>query len=422
VTTLWDTTGTAVVKALAAERRSGGAVMSGLALTLVVVVDEKDVHEAEAAATTAASLHPCRLLIVIRRQVEAPIPRLDAEVLVGGRLGPGEAVVMRMYGRLSLHAESVVLPLLAADAPVVTWWYGAPPDRIAHDPLGVFADRRVTDIRRSENPADGLRLRAEDYVPGDTDLAWTRTTPWRAELASAFDTVRSAPKAATVTGKQDDPAALLLAGWMSSRFGCEVPVEQAGGRAAGAGGIGVSEIRIELVDGNTVTLSRKDATSVLLQRSEQPDSTVALPERQLGDLLAEELRRLDADQPYAESLGVAAGVPGLAARPDEPRTLIWVDPMASSAAPVAAQSSVASPAAVAAKSPGPAAGSSPGSAGGSSPGSAGSGSAGGSAGTAGPDEAAHPAVGGEAGPAPEAKPAAETDDEAGPAGGPEPLA
>ena len=39
---LWDTTGTEVVKALAAERRTGGAVMSsGLALTLVVVVDEQ---------------------------------------------------------------------------------------------------------------------------------------------------------------------------------------------------------------------------------------------------------------------------------------------------------------------------------------------------------------------------------------------
>ena len=57
------------------------------------------------------------------------MPRLDAEVLIGGRLGPGEAVVMRMYGRLALHAESVVLPLLAADAPVVTWWHGRPPER-----------------------------------------------------------------------------------------------------------------------------------------------------------------------------------------------------------------------------------------------------------------------------------------------------
>src|ERR1700712_3839421 len=104
MTTLWDTTGTEVVKALAAERRSGGAVMSGLALTLVVIVDEKDVHEAETAATTAASRHPCRLLIVIRRQVEAPVPRLDAEVLVGGRLGPGEAAGIRVDGRASLRS------------------------------------------------------------------------------------------------------------------------------------------------------------------------------------------------------------------------------------------------------------------------------------------------------------------------------
>ena len=347
MTTLWDTTGTAVVKALAAERRSGGAVMSGLALTLVVVVDEKDVHEAEAAATTAASVHPCRLLIVIRRQVEAPVPRLDAEVLVGGRLGPGEAAVMRMYGRLSLHAESVVLPLLAPDAPVVTWWFGPPPDQIAHDPLGVFADRRVTDILRAPEPAAALRQRAEDFAPGDTDLAWTRTTPWRAELASAFDTVRSPVKAASVTGRQDDPATLLLAGWLSSRFGVEVPVTQAGGRAPGVGGIGVSEVSVSLVDGGEVSLVRRDAASVVLHRTDQPDSDVALPERGLGELLAEELRRLDADQPYAEALGVAAGVPGLADRPDEPRTLIWVDPMAQSGPPVAAKSSAASPSSVA---------------------------------------------------------------------------
>ena len=58
MTTLWDTTGTAVVAALAAERRTGGAVTSGLALTLVVVVDETDVAEAESAATVAASNAP----------------------------------------------------------------------------------------------------------------------------------------------------------------------------------------------------------------------------------------------------------------------------------------------------------------------------------------------------------------------------
>src|SRR3712207_592220 len=189
MTTLWDTTGSAVVKELAAQRRTGGAVLSGVALTLVVVADESRVSDAEEAATHAAESHPCRILVVVRRQVDAPAPRLDAEVLIGGRLGPGEAVVMRMYGRLGLHAESVVLPLLAADAPVVTWWHEQPPARIATDALGVIANRRVTDAAMAEDPVEALRVRAHDYAPGDTDLAWTRSTPWRATLASTLDSV-----------------------------------------------------------------------------------------------------------------------------------------------------------------------------------------------------------------------------------------
>jgi glucose-6-phosphate dehydrogenase assembly protein OpcA len=121
MTTLWDTTGTAVVKALAAERRTGGGVTSGLALTLVVVMEEKDASDVEAAVSVAASKHPMRVIMVLRHNVEAPVPRLDAEVSIGGRYGPGETVILRMYGRLALHAESVTLPLLAPDAPVVAW-------------------------------------------------------------------------------------------------------------------------------------------------------------------------------------------------------------------------------------------------------------------------------------------------------------
>ena len=120
---LWDTTGREVIKALGAERRSAGGVTSGLALTLVAVADEKRVKEAEAAATIAAAAHPCRILIVVRSDVTRDVNRLDAEIVVGGRLGPCEAVVMRMFGRLALHAESVVIPLLAPDVPVVTWWH-----------------------------------------------------------------------------------------------------------------------------------------------------------------------------------------------------------------------------------------------------------------------------------------------------------
>lgn len=317
MTTLWDTTGSAVVQALAAERRTGGAVTSGLALTLVVVVDERDVAEAEAAATVAASKHPMRMLLVIRRQIDAPVPRLDAEVLLGGRLGPGEAVEMRMYGRLALHAESVTLPLLAPDAPVVTWWYGAPPERIAYDPLGVFAERRITDAVCAEDSVATLRERAVDYAPGDTDLSWTRITPWRATLAAAFDTADAAAISATVRGDQTAPSVLLMAGWLSSRLGFHVPVEHCKG-----GDVAAVEVGFEV---GTTFEALRDGSRMVLRRPTQADTISPFPKRALGDLLAEELRRLEADQTYGAALGAVNDVRGLNARPST-RVHIWNDP------------------------------------------------------------------------------------------------
>lgn len=317
MTTLWDTTGSEVVKALAAERRSAGAVTSGLALTLVVVVDEKRVHEAEEAAAVAAAMHPLRLLIVIRRQLEVD-SRLDAEVQAGGRLGPGEAVVMRMYGRLSLHAESVVLPLLAPDAPVVTWWHGDPPHRIAHDALGVLAGRRITDCARAADPLAALRIRAEDYAPGDTDLTWTRITGWRGLLASAFDSVNGRARNGTVAAERNNASAALLAGWLSARLGVPVDVTESNGP-------GITEVRIPLDDGSHVWLERGDGRTAIVHRQGMLDLSLPLPRRDLGDLLAEELHRLDPDQPYAAALGAATGQQGLDFR-DPERVHEWFDP------------------------------------------------------------------------------------------------
>src|SRR3954453_16576223 len=244
-TTLWDTTGTDVVHALIAERRNSGADASGLALSLIVVVDEKDVATAEQAATVAAAAHPCRLLIVVRRKLEAD-DRLDAEISVGGRLGPTEAVILRMHGRLTLHAESVVLPLLAPDAPVVTWWFGPPPDQIAYDPLGVLAQRRITDCAAAADALAALRTRAADFAPGDTDLAWTRTTQWRSLLASAFDAAPNGerPQATGVRleAENGNPSAALLAGWLGKRLDIEVELTTSRGP-------GITEVNASLGDG-----------------------------------------------------------------------------------------------------------------------------------------------------------------------------
>ncbi len=328
MTTLWDTTGSAVVKELAAQRRTGGAVLSGVALTLVVVADESRVTAAAEAATHAAEAHPCRLLVVVRRQIDAPAPRLDAEVLIGGRLGPGEAVVMRMYGRLGLHAESVVLPLLAADAPVVAWWHAAPPDRLATDALAVFAHRRITDSAIAPDPLAALKTRAQDFSPGDTDLAWTRSTGWRSILASTLDAVagrRGEPvvlRGARIEGNSASPTAQLLAGWMSSRCGCSVSVED-GERTPNSSG--VDAVTLQLDQDEEVQIHADRRGGAVITQPYRPDATVALPERVLGDLLSEELRRLDRDEPYSEALEAATDVTGLSARSPE-REHVWFDP------------------------------------------------------------------------------------------------
>ncbi|GAA4600164.1 glucose-6-phosphate dehydrogenase assembly protein OpcA [Actinoplanes octamycinicus] len=314
---LWDTTGNEVVKALAAERRSAGGVASGLALTLIAVVEEKKVREAEAAATIAAAAHPCRVLIVVRSDLDGR-SRLDAEIVVGGRLGPAEAVVMRMYGRLALHAESVVIPLLAPDVPVVSWWHEEPPESIANDFLGVVADRRITDSAQAPDPVAALRQRAADYAPGDTDLTWTRITLWRTLVAGAFDTTEAKVIGARIVAPEKDPTAWLMLGWLKSRLGVE-PVLEHTDRAPR-----MHSVELQCENGDCVRVTREEGTA-LFSRTGQEDRYMPLPKRPVGDELAEELRRLDADQIYAEALGAMAGLSGLDHRPSM-RVHVWKDP------------------------------------------------------------------------------------------------
>jgi glucose-6-phosphate dehydrogenase assembly protein OpcA len=243
---------------------------------------------------------------------------LDAEIVVGGRLGPCEAVVLRMHGRLSHHAESVVIPLLAPDVPVVTWWHGVPPVRIAYDPLGVVADRRITDTAQDPDPLGALRQRAEDYAPGDTDLAWTRATPWRSLIASALDTNSASVVSAAVRAQPTDPTAALLRGWLKSRLGIEPE--------ARADGLLVQGVMLRLSTGDSVAIQRDDGVAIL-SRTGLPERTMPLPRRQLGDQLAEELRHLDPDQPYSAALAAATGQTGLDQR-EKTRVHVWHDPTA----------------------------------------------------------------------------------------------
>jgi glucose-6-phosphate dehydrogenase assembly protein OpcA len=225
---------------------------------------------------------------------------------------------MRMYGRLALHAESVVMPLLAPDVPVVTWWHEEPPHQIANDFLGVVADRRITDCALAPDPVAALRQRAADYAPGDTDLTWTRITLWRTLVAGAFDTTEERVTGATIVAPPSDPTAALMKGWLQSRLGI-VPEWEPTDRSPR-----MHSVQLQCANGDCVTVTREENTA-LFSRTGQEDRYMPLPKRPVGDELAEELRRLDADQIYAEALGAMAGQTGLDKRAPM-RVHVWKDP------------------------------------------------------------------------------------------------
>jgi glucose-6-phosphate dehydrogenase assembly protein OpcA len=300
---LTDTTSSRINAGLIQARRAIGTPAVGMVLTLVIVTDEGSAYDALKAATEASKEHPSRILVVIKRPGRSPrdraLARLDAEVLVGSEAGTGETVVLRLHGELAQHAESVVLPLLLPDAPVVVWWPEQGPDDLASDPLGRLGQRRISDAAASEDPVRALGLRAETYAPGDTDLAWTRVTPWRSMLAAALDQKHSTISGAVVEGEAYNPSVELLALWLADRLG--VPVER-----KVSGGPGITAVHLTSTDGE-ICLDRPDGALAELAMPGQPDRHVALKRRETSELIAEELRRLDPDDIYRATVqfGVA---------------------------------------------------------------------------------------------------------------------
>ncbi|MEU5085732.1 glucose-6-phosphate dehydrogenase assembly protein OpcA [Streptomyces sp. NPDC021356] len=297
-TDLTDTTAGKINKALVQGRRAIGTPAVGMVLTLVIVTDEENAYDALKAAGDASREHPSRTLVVIRRVSrtlrDRTSSRLDAEVRLGAEAGTGETVVLRLYGEVCDHAQSVVLPLLLPDAPVVVWWPVNGPLAPAEDPLGALGQRRVTDAYACEEPVRELAARAEAYTPGDTDLAWTRITPWRSMLAAALDQVTCEVRSVEVEGEEFNPSCELLAMWLADRL--DVPVK----RSLSAGP-GLTAVRMDTSCG-PVKLDRADGRLATLSVQGQPERAVALKRRETAELIAEELRRLDPDDTYASAL------------------------------------------------------------------------------------------------------------------------
>ena len=290
---LIDTNSSQIAAELVRARMRAGSPAMGMVMTLVIVVPEDHAEAAMDAARQASKEHPARVLGVILGDGRGAA-QVNAQVGTGAGW-TGETALIRLKGEVVKHAESVVLPLLLPDSPVAIWWPADAPDDPANDPLGALAQRRITDAASTtRGKMKAMETQCASYAPGNTDLAWTRITPWRALLAAALDQYQVKVTGASVAAERISPSADLLATWLGDRL--RVDVER-----TNSSGPGITEVVLETRAG-PISLERGDGKLATYSSPESPDRPVALKRRDVPELLAEELRRLDEDEVYAATV------------------------------------------------------------------------------------------------------------------------
>lgn len=292
IVTLPDTTASAVSREVLRTRQKAGATTQGRVFTLVVVTGPEDAAEALAASKLAATVHPSRILLLID---ESSKPSgLDAELRFSEGSASSETLVLRLRGEVAAHPASVVTALLLPDSPVVVWWPTTSPLSPVDDAVGSLADRRITDALGDSDPVRALRIRAGHHHPGDTDLTWTRLTQWRALLAAALDQFPHRVTTAVVEAAADNASADLMVAWLASRLDLTVQRESSQGP-------GITRVVLH-TEAGIIRVTRTDARHARFEVPGQPDREVALPRRVLSELVTEELRRMDPDEVFEETL------------------------------------------------------------------------------------------------------------------------
>jgi len=296
IITIPDTNATGIHMALVKARHNIG-VASSMVFTMIVIADLKHYKRALEACRDAGREHPSRIILVTNGQARAD--RVDAEIRLGEEV-PGEIISLRFHGELANHRDSVVLPLLLPDSPVVAWWPAGAPDRPGDDPLGKLAIRRITDAMGSSRPLAAIEHRARNYSPGDTDLTWTRLTPWRGLLAAAVDQYPSPISQVHVEGAPDNAASMLLSAWLEDRLKVNVH------RTENAKGIGLTGVTLK-TDNGDISILREDGKMASFSAPGLPRRRIALRRREINALITEELRRLDVDDVFASAMATLVG-------------------------------------------------------------------------------------------------------------------
>lgn len=304
IISLPDTTTRQIAEALL-NARDSYSLATGRVLTLLVVADARDdIDDILATLRTATRQHPARVVVMILGD-ETASTSLDAQVLVAADAGASEMVVMHLRGELTAHLDAVITPLLLPDTPIVTWWPTAAPMRPSEAQLGSIAQRRITNTRR--NVTDNALLRATTgYTTGDSDMMWSRITPWRGVVASALDRCPDARVTAVeITGPPEDPSVDIAAGWLAQAL--ELNVTRIASSQADADGLPIKRLALSSHIGE-ILVEVHDPQTVKVTVPGYPETFVALSSRTDAECLAEELRHLAPDTTYGRALDGLARV------------------------------------------------------------------------------------------------------------------
>ncbi|MCT1802399.1 OpcA protein [Kocuria sp. WRN011] len=288
-----NTTTSTIEKKLHSLRDENGVVTLGRVLTLVILARAGHSEMAIEAANFASHEHPCRIIVHVAHSANEAT-RLDAQLRMGGDAGASEVIILHGYGELAEPTETLISALLLPDAPIVAWWPHDFPDSPGDSSIGKIAHRRITDSARADDPFKSLQQLSQQYRPGDTDLAWTRITSWRIQLAAVFDQIGAVPvREVIVEGAERSPSVVLMGVWLANALGCEAKFITQTERP------GMDRVTLVTDDG-PIELHRPGNTVAVLKQPGQPDQQIAMPVRDLNVCLAEELRRLDPDEVYGD--------------------------------------------------------------------------------------------------------------------------
>src|SRR6478735_6135135 len=179
---------------------------------------------AKARATLAGLLerHPARTIFLIptpgsEAKIETRVELKDFQLEGLSREVLSEVIELRLGGSAAKHPGSIVLPLLVSDLPVFCRWRGEPSwGSVPLAEIVGLTDRLVVDSSEWRGvPKAYAQLEQMFDSVAVSDIAFSRTLPWRRRLAELWPQIKTIEKL-RVEGPRAD--AELVAGWLRSRL------------------------------------------------------------------------------------------------------------------------------------------------------------------------------------------------------------